>query len=668
MAPACQRAFTSFMNKVYFAMGLHFHQPVGNFKKILERAYQNCYKPFLKVFSKYPDIKMTFHFSGNLLDYFEERHPDFIDKVRGMVEHRQAEIMGGGYYEPIFQAIPQRDRIGQIRMLADYSEKRLGARPKGIWMPERVWSPALVEDFHRCGVRYSILDDIHLIRAGVKEKEMYGYFMAGDKDKIAIFPSSKTLRYIIPFRAPRETINYLRKIARKKKEALLTYGDDGEKFGEWPWTHDWVYNRGWLKNFFEELVKNKDWIKVVTFSEYLDSHSSLKDADIPEGAYEEMLEWSKGSWMNFLSKYPESNQMHKRMVYVSNRINNSETLNSKSETLKKLEEAKRELYKGQTNCPYWHGVFGGIYLYHLRRAVFKHLINAEKIIDEIEHKDEHNWIDTKDIDFYGEGSKAVILENKNFFVCIDPAAGGVIRELDYKRKSVNLINTLMRHKEAYHKKILDRINGKVTEPVSIHEAIKSMDERIRKGIFYDKYMRACLVDHFIEKDLKKEDFVNCNYIDMGDFSVAPYLANIEKDRIILVRQGTVNGNAIEIQKEIEILSDTEIKISYVLKNNSSSAIDNLFGMEFNITMPNGNPASYKYSEDSFLIKDSQEELSLNLIFSERPREAWHFPVMTVSQSERAYDFSYQSSCIFPIWHIKLDAKSETTFAISLHLL
>ncbi|MEE8317817.1 MAG: alpha-amylase/4-alpha-glucanotransferase domain-containing protein, partial [Candidatus Omnitrophota bacterium] len=307
--------------RVYFAMGLHFHQPVGNFQKILERAYQDCYSPFLEVLTGYPDIKITFHFSGNLLDYFEKTHPEFLDKVRDMVSCGQVEIMGGGYYEPIFQAIPKRDRIGQIEMLSRYIETRFGIRPRGMWIPERVWSPELIADFHDCGMEYSILDDIHLIKSGLDRDMLYGYFMARDKDKeIAIFPSSKILRYIIPFRSPLKTIDYLKRQKGKKEVPLFTYGDDGEKFGEWPWTHDWVYKKGWLDNFFKGLMKNRDRIETITFSEYLDSHPPLKAVQIPESSYEEMLEWSGGSWMNFLSRYPESNQMYNRMRYVSKRL------------------------------------------------------------------------------------------------------------------------------------------------------------------------------------------------------------------------------------------------------------------------------------------------------------------------------------------------------------
>jgi len=669
-------------SEVYFAMGLHFHQPVGNFEKILERAYQNCYKPFLETFAKYPDIKMTLHFSGNLLDYFEYKHPDFLDMVKGFVQNGQVEIMGGGYYEPIFQTIPQRDRIGQIEMLSRYSEEKFGVRPNGLWVPERVWSPELAKDFQFCGMKYALLDDVHIIKAGVDKNDLYGYFVTQDRDaKIAIFPSDKALRYTMPFRPPRETIDYFKSISRKKVSPLFTYGDDAEKFGEWPYTYDWVYKKGWLNSFFRELTRNRHWIRTVKFSDYLEEHPALKEVQVPESSYEEMMEWSGGSWMNYLKRYPESNQMHKKMLYVSEKIKDFITRQDVTNNREKIGKARIELYKGQTNCSYWHGVFGGIYLYHLRSAVYEHLINADKVMMDIEYSAQDNWMNIKKFDFYKRGKDAVIGENKDFFISVDPENGGTIREMDYKKRSCNLTNTLARRMEFYHKKIIDKLKKERKGPTELHEAIKIMDKRIKKDIFYDRYNRACLVDHFINKDLSMEDFENSNYLDVGDFAGAPYGISIKDKKIILSREGKVGAAQIELTKEIDISLKDKIVISYALKNKSSSTIDMLFGTEFNISMPYADSDRYSYESkdkrlgglhekgsltthtDNFFIKDSDNELGLEFGFSGKPQKIWYFPIMTVSQSERAYDLSYQSSCIFPVWNIKLASKEHIEFEI-----
>ncbi len=667
------------MNKIYFGMCLHFHQPVGNFDNIVERAYQNCYKSFLNVFEKYPDIKMSMHFSGCLLDYFEDKHPDFLDRVKAMVDRGQVEIIGGGYYEPIFISIPERDRLGQIKMMADYVKKRFGQKVRGMWTPERVWAPELAKDFNKSGMKYSILDDEHFTKAGLDKDKLFGYFTTGEKNKeIAIFPSSKPLRYMIPFKMPQEIINYFKGISSKNSKPLFTYGDDAEKFGEWPFTHDWVYKQGWLNKFFEELTRNKEWVVTVRLSDYLNSNPPLKKIKIPEASYQEMMEWSHGSWTNFIKKYPETDHMVSKMHYVSEKVNSLQPTASSLES--KL--ALRELYKGQCNCAYWHGVFGGLYLYHLRKAIYEHLINADKIVDEALHKNKKDWRNIKEVDFYKGGSKAFIMESNNFSIYIDPARGGMIRELDYKPLAVNLVNSLARHEEEYHKKILAKM-GQSSDPNAvrtIHEDAKAVDPGLKGKFVYDKYVRGCMVDHFISENVTIDDFIDLKYEELGDFVNDNYKAKIELDKVALTIEGKVSGKAIAIIKRIKLKGKSQIEIEYNLKNLTKDAIDAIFGVEFNLTMPYLNSDRYKYSAgdkflaglnetgsisetDLFSIKDSGNELGVDFKFSKKPENIWYFPVKTVSQSERAYELNYQSSCILPKWVVKIPGCKQVSFSI-----
>ena len=175
-----------------------------------------------------------------------------------------------------------------------------------------------------------------------------------------------------------------------------------------------------------------------------------------------------------------------------------------------------------------------------------------------------------------------------------------------------------------------------------------MDKRIKRGIFYDRYLRACLVDHFIEKGLPEADFSDCNYTDLGDFADGTYLVTIKDGKVILERNGEVLRTKVFIKKEIAIRSDREIEISYTIRNNSSVMLDTCFGTEFNVTMPGDEPGA-------------------GLSFSVEPEKIWKISVETVSQSERSYGLNFQSRCIFPIWAIKLDGAEESSFTITWRL-
>ena len=65
---------------------LHNHQPVGNFDGVFEQAYQDSYLPFLDVFETYPDeLKISLHTSGPLMEWLDERHPEYVDLLARLV-------------------------------------------------------------------------------------------------------------------------------------------------------------------------------------------------------------------------------------------------------------------------------------------------------------------------------------------------------------------------------------------------------------------------------------------------------------------------------------------------------------------------------------------------------------------------------------------------------
>ena len=191
------------MSKVYFAFGIHNHQPVGNFDFVFEDAFNKSYLPFIQLLELHPKIRIALHFSGILLDWIRSHHPELIDLVNKLVRRNQIEMMTGGYYEPILSIIPEDDRIGQIRKLTREVSDLFGYQPEGMWLAERVWEPTLPTTLHRAGVKYTIADDTHFKYAGLTDQELNGYYITEDLgNAVALFPISKRLRYTIPFEDP----------------------------------------------------------------------------------------------------------------------------------------------------------------------------------------------------------------------------------------------------------------------------------------------------------------------------------------------------------------------------------------------------------------------------------------------------------------------------------
>jgi alpha-amylase len=103
------------MGSIKLVLALHNHQPVGNFDGVIDAAYQDAYGPILELLAEYPEIAITLHCSGSLMEWIVDHRPEYIERLKGFVHRGQIELLGGPFFEPIMAAIPRRDRVGQIK-------------------------------------------------------------------------------------------------------------------------------------------------------------------------------------------------------------------------------------------------------------------------------------------------------------------------------------------------------------------------------------------------------------------------------------------------------------------------------------------------------------------------------------------------------------------------
>ena len=77
------------------------------------------------------------------------------------------------------------------------------------------------------------------------------------------------LRYAIPFKSIEKVDECFRDLKNAGADVAI-FGDDGEKFGLWPGTYDYVYDKEhWLESFFRYLTENASWLETVHFSGYI---------------------------------------------------------------------------------------------------------------------------------------------------------------------------------------------------------------------------------------------------------------------------------------------------------------------------------------------------------------------------------------------------------------
>ena len=700
-----------------FIFCIHNHQPVGNFGHVIEDSYRNAYLPFLKAILKYPSVKLSFHITGYLLDWLLENHIEYIEMLREMVNKGQVEMMGGGYYEPILAVIPPQDRIGQIRMMSDKLKDVFGKRPRGVWLAERIWEPQLPLYLKEAGMEYIVVDDYHFMKAGLRKEQLTGYYITEDLGKtLKVFPGSERLRYIIPFETVDKFLENIRWVETLGPNPAAIFADDGEKFGTWPGTHQWVYKEEWLKKFLEAVVENKELVKPVTFSEYIDDNEPLGRVYLPTTSYIEMGEWALpaeaaetytnlinevktwqdgerirrflqgGFWRNFFAKYPEANWLHKRMLMVSEEVRSSG--DSRIATTS-------HLYMAQCNDAYWHGVFGGLYLPHLRRAVYEHLIKAENLT-EIGVWEQGSGVRGKttdssqftvyERDFDADTFNEILIRTPQLNLFFSPHNGGSLIELDYRPKCVNLSNTLSRWEEGYHHRVKGQSSeANKGEAKSIHDLTVSKEEDLEKYLFFDKYQRVSLVDHFLKKEETLDAFRMSAYEELGDFIDRPYerksevrSQKLEDVRFLLSRE----GHRIRVEKDLSVKGN-EIDIKYLATNLEQNIFDVKFGVEFNLILPccDGPDGFYDVRGKDIRNKglgsageiagirqismvDKLTKMRVSFSF-DKDTSFWRFPIETVSLSEAGFEKIFQGSCLLFFWDISIDKTFETGFKIKI---
>ncbi|MDR1958979.1 MAG: DUF1926 domain-containing protein [Planctomycetaceae bacterium] len=687
---------------VRFIFALHNHQPIGNFENVFEQTYQESYLPFLDVFEQYPQVRLALHTSGSLMEWMDQKHPEYVDRLAELVAKNQVEIIGGPFYEPILAMLPSRDRMGQIRKYTRWLQNRLGCKVRGLWVPERVWEQSFVRDLADAGMEYTILDDCHFKDASLEESQLTRHYITEDDGRtMSVFPGSEKLRYLIPFRDVNEMIRHFEQISEQCENAVLTHGDDGEKFGSWPGTACHVYGEGWLHQFFQALTDNADWLITTTPSQVMDTFKPLGKIYLPDGSYREMTEWvlpperqneleairhaphdsetllrmkkflRGGFWRNFKVRYPESNEMYSRMMQTSHRI---QQFIDQGLREPEMEAAHDFLYRGQCNCSYWHGAFGGIYLPHLRNAVYQQMIQADNVLDRLRNSTEPVLeADIRDYNF--DGQKEVRLANNAVIAWLAPKSGGTLYELDVRKICHNLGASLTRRQEAYHRKVLAGHQAGNGDCASIHDRVVFKQEGLDRHVRYDQYPRKSLVDLFYGCDVTFEEVRNGTATLYSTFHESEYETSIRRiDASVEVKmsaENTVFGVPVSLEKTLILTENSpELAIVYRLSGLPRDYRFH-FAVEMNFAgLPGGAEDRY-YSDwagnrfghfgtpldlkqsDGFRMVDEWLGLKLELETS-RFTDFYAFPVETVSQSEGGFELVQQSVAVQPHWMVVPD--------------
>ncbi len=705
------------MSKFHLVLLIHAHQPVGNFDDVMERTYTRSYLPFLQVLERHPGVRLGLHYSGPLLEWIADHHTEYLQTIRNLADRGQVEVVGGGFYEPILITIPPEDQIEQIRRLGDFAAKHFGKRPGGAWLAERVWEPQLPAALAEAGVEYTLLDDSHFLAAGHEPHELFGYYIAEDRGRtVKVLPGLQQLRYLLPFGTVDDSIAFLRKAAEEHPEGMASMGDDMEKFGAWPHTWEHCYRDGWVDQFFTALEASQEWLEVIPPGEALAARPPLGRADLPTASYTEMMEWvlptrvrqrfhalrkefesrpdvlgflRGGFWRGFFSKYAEANLLHKKMLRVSSKLEESKGKGAKSGA--REAKAITHLLRAQCNDAYWHGIFGGLYSPHLRTELWRELIRAEMIADAIQFGTK-GYLELSLLDFDADGLPEIEITSPQLAALIKPAGGGTIEVLDFRPCAVTLINSLQRREEAYHARVKDaaQASGRVT---SIHDQILAKEDGLEKLLKYDRWPRHTFRLLLFENGKTQTDYDMLYLEENAAFAGGDYRVDeASPERVSLSLEAPLHGGsggaqaqdnlrAVKVFRFECVKAACNVSCGLTLASGSAVPARIMVGLEMvlNLLAPN---APDRYFEvlgrrhalawsgvvdgSHVRVVDGWQDVAVE-IDAPGANQIWIAPIETVSESEEGFERVYQGSQILAVWDAEVSSGKPWTGEATLHV-
>jgi 4-alpha-glucanotransferase len=435
-------------------IGAYNLMPEGTEEPAFEETYQVCWRPYLSVLYRFPDIAAVLHYSGTVLHWLESRHPEFLMLLKEMILRKQIELLGGGYFSPLLPLIPGPDRLGQIELLTTHIRRSFNKRPRGCWLADYAWEPSLASALQSCGFEYTFLPERQFLVAGASREGLGLPVMTEDQGRgLLVLPTFDALE---SFRSPMPILESLSELVARVGEqrlyTLLYPGDSARAL----WADSKLESPDvFFESSFAALQRESLRFETTTPARYLKgsrdfgrayfpgcASSLLMERSIPEGSAKAKDSPSTiaGSPRRLLLRHEESLALYAKMHYVRILVGQLRGDKSRKKT------AQEELWRGQCGGAYWRGLQGGISKLTVRAAAYSALIESEKITRQ--RGSFSPGIISADVDF--DGAKEIMYQGADLNAYVQ-LRGACLFELDSLRTRTNYVNVMDSRAESRRK-------------------------------------------------------------------------------------------------------------------------------------------------------------------------------------------------------------------------
>ena len=565
------------MSDIYICFNLKSISAPVETNSLFEKDYNLVYKPLIKFLYSHEDFPFSFSFTGNQIIFFKKRKNEIISIIRELIERKQVEILGGGYYDPVLPLIYPVDRNGQIDSLSTELRHTVGKRPRGITLHGDIWDSSLINNIHTCGIEYVLLDSSLV----PENKQIFIPLIITDLGKtVDIFPYYNNFNPT-PDMSPEIFINNIINKVQYVEKKNPIFQLEPERVITLNLNHEEMYNlgeSGWFNKLYD-YVKSIDNIKITT-PYYFKKEFKLKiPAYIPAGLNENLRKFigtpfkenntrnkSSCTVFDFMETYKLSNSLYSRMMYVSMLVNQY-----KNDKMRK-KSARDKLWQAQNgNSLIWSNIDIKANLVN-RQNAYKHLMESEIILRE----DRKFKESVTSFDYNNDGLNEYVCRMDQYFAYISLISGSV-QELELLKNTGNYTDNLSR---------LGDFDGCT-----------------------DNYKRGIFVDH-VFNDKQFEQYVNNEAASDGIFSKIIYnevkYSQGRREIQLDARAVLKNNIPVYLRKKF-IINSTGMYVQYILKNESEKKLKIKFAVESNFACLNYTSGNKNYYNME-VISDNEKRL------------------------------------------------------------
>jgi len=543
---------------------------------VLEHRYQCLYKKLISYLYNNPSYKLTFSFPGQFFSWITKKHPEFIQVLKELISRKQTEVLGGGYFNPVFPLLFPMDRSGQIEKYSSELSEELGRRPRGMTVYGSVWDNTLVSSLYSCDMEYVLLDN-SLIPPS--KRHALPLLLTDQGKSVKVLPFSH-IDGLSPEHAAdagkfladlkKQTESQLKKrpeYAAENRVVCIRF--DCEYFRT-------LFEGGWIEQLYQAALNQFDGSISMSFpQEFLHKNAVHVPAYIAPGIQSDIAQWGLKPYMpqenktnypvtiyDFLSVYPRNHALYDRVMYISMLVANCHG----DKARKKL--AREKLWQAQTGNAFICDPNGIFATNAIRQNAYRALTEAEKIVRDCYPKGKSFQESVTSFDYNADGNPEYVCQMQSFDACISPKGASIV-ELDIMHNTGNYADNLKRIEK------FDSVDdhyerGLFVEHLFTHEEMSDYNKGLPtgSGIFSQVFFNQTRFDR------KRHEI---NLLGTGEFSSLKMPVSLRKNYII-------NSNGFTVQYILKNESPIALRGALVVESNFaqtdfSSADCNSYGVE-----------------------------------------------------------------------------------------